>query len=271
MDMGKIRFYCDENSTIKFKIKDIVQMCLSGLEAFLDNISEKNPSSLNIIIKVLTSRFEKTRDFNISLNSEYKQFQEFPKLVDKSINMILSLVKFTEYQPKSIEEEINLKVTDIIHTLNHFEYYFIDSLLEIMPFQEVIKYYQNFVNELTQSRKDPSNYLNSLQDLASNFKAFSEKWHDLEATLEIIHEGKMVYKVKKCRWAEDLKHFEPEIGYTLMCHQDFERVKNFNPHFVLTRKHTLMESGEYCDFCYHDTRNIKDISHPSKEFWKEFS
>lgn len=269
--MTKMRFKCIKNSKIKFRIKDIIQMSLSGLEAFLDNISKNYPDLLEIVINNLTSHFEKIKDYNVSLNLELKGFQEYPQLMNKSINIILYLVQFTKYQQISIDEEIEIEVSDLIHTFNHFEYYFIESLMKILSVEEAINHYQNFVNELTESKRDPKNYLENLQDLANNFKNFSERWHDLEAILEIIDKEKLVYKIKKCRWAEDLKDFDPEIGYTMICHQDFERAKNFNPNFVLTRNHTLMEGDEFCDFCYHDTRNKKDISHPSNDFWNKFN
>lgn len=267
--MGKIRFTYDETTKIKFRITDIIQICLSALEAFLDSISKNYPDLLGLIVNNLTSKFEKVKDYNVSINLDSNRFQDYPQLMNKSINMILDLIQFTKYQHKSIEEEIYIEVSDLIHTFNHFEYCFIESLMRILSFEEIINYYHNFVNELTLSRREPKNYLKNLQDLVNDFRNFSERWHDLEAILEITNQEKLVYKVKKCMWAEDLKDFDPEIGYAIMCHQDFERAKNFNPNFVLTRKHKLMKGDKYCDFCYHDTRKEKEINHPSeKEFVK---
>jgi len=210
-------------------------------------------------------------DNNVSLNLELNRFQDLLLLVAKSINMILYLVQFTKYQEKSIDMEMDIEVTDLIHTFNHFEYSFIESLMKTLTFEEAINYYQNFVNELTKSRRDPGKYLKDLPELSNNFRDFSKRWHDLEAILEIKNDEKMVYKITKCRWAEDLKFIDSKIGYTIMCHQDFERTKNFNPDFVLTRKHTLMEGDEYCDFCYHDTRKEKELVHPSNDFWNKFN
>ncbi|MFX0023994.1 MAG: L-2-amino-thiazoline-4-carboxylic acid hydrolase [Candidatus Hermodarchaeota archaeon] len=269
--MGKIRLLYDENTKIRFKIRDIIQTSLSALEAFLDSISKNYPDLISLVIKNLTSKFQKIKNYNLSLNLELTRFQDYPRLMDENINMILSLVKFTKYQEKSIDEEIDIEVSDLIHTFNHFEYCFVESLMKILPFGEVINYYQNFLNDLTKSKRNPDNYIENMQDLADHLRNFSERWHDLEAILEIINEEKMVCKVTKCRWAEDLKDIDPEIGYTMMCHQDFERAKNFNPNFVLTRNHTLMKGDEYCDFCYHDIRNNKDIIHPSDDFWDEFN
>ncbi|MFW9820954.1 MAG: L-2-amino-thiazoline-4-carboxylic acid hydrolase, partial [Candidatus Thorarchaeota archaeon] len=234
-------------------------------------IKKTRPELLNVVVKKLTSQFEKIKDYNVSLNLDSKGFQDYPQLMAKSINMILNLVKFTKYQYKSIDEEIYIEVSDLIHTFNYFEYCFIESLIRILPFEEVIHHYQDFVNELTQSRRDPKNYLSNLEELSNNFVNFSNRWHDLEAILEIIDKEKLVYKIKKCRWAEDLKDLDPEIGYTIMCYQDFERAKSFNPDFVLTRNHTLMKGDEYCDFCYHNTRVKKEITHPSDDFWNKFN
>jgi hypothetical protein len=226
---------------------------------------------MDVIIKNITLQFKIIKDYNLSLNLELMRFQEYPQLIKKNINTILYLVKFTKYQNKAIDKELNLEVSDIIHTFNHFEYYFVDSLTKILPYKEVIKLIQNFIDELTHSKRELKNYLNNLQELLNNFQNFLEKWHDLDDSLEIINGKKLIYKIKKYMWAEVLKEFKPEIGNTLMYHQDFKKAKNLNPNFVHTRTHTLMKGDEPCDFCYHNTRNIKDIYHPSNEFWHNFN
>lgn len=50
-----------------------------------------------------------------------------------------------------------------------------------------------------------------------------------------------------------------------------KKLKFKYPNFILTRKHTMMEGYDYCDFCYHNTRIKKDIIHPSEDYWKEFN
>ena len=267
----KINFEYKENTKLKFKIKDIIQISLAGLETFLSDVQEKIPNSFNIIVDHLISLFEKIEDYEIHISDNYKILKSKPQLITKGKNMILSLLNYSKYQPNSIDEEIDIDIRDIIHTFNHFEYFFIDSLFQITTYNEAITYYQNFVNKLTQSRRDPTKYVENLHALVNNFKEFSEKWHDLEAVLEINDDGILIYKVKRCRWAEDLKKYKPEIGYAIMCHQDFERAKNFNPNFTLTRKHTLMEGYAYCDFCYHDTRIRKEMNHPSEDYWKKLN
>ena len=64
---------------------------------------------------------------------------------------------------------------------------------------------------------------------------------------------------------------DPELSYAVACHYDIEAAKNMNPKFVLTRKKTLMEGDDCCDFCYHDARVVETIIHPSEQFWNDLS
>ncbi|MFX0172578.1 MAG: hypothetical protein ACFE9L_11720 [Candidatus Hodarchaeota archaeon] len=60
---------------------------------------------------------------------------------------------------------------------------------------------------------------------------------------------------------------DPEFNYTVVHHYDFEARKNRSPNFVLTRKRTLIQGADYCDFCYYDTQIVKEIEHPTDNFW----
>ncbi|MFX1326787.1 MAG: L-2-amino-thiazoline-4-carboxylic acid hydrolase [Promethearchaeota archaeon] len=267
--MKKTIFIYNKNTKISYAFRDVINTCLSALELYLKNINTRIPDSLTTVLNYLDTLYRKIEDYNASIESDYKILKQYPKFLKACINYILTLVEFKKYNQSTLDDEIEIEVSDLIRTFTHFEYSFVSSLFKIMTQEEAIKFYQSFVDNLTKSRRDPKKYLDNLEDLVNNFKDFSERWHDLEATLLINNEEKLVFKVKKCRWAENLKDFEPKIGYTMMCYQDFERAKNFNPDFLLTRTHTLMEGDDYCDFCYHDTRKNKDLSHPSEKEFKE--
>ncbi len=259
----------NRNAKITYKIHDVITSCLTVLESFLKNVNNEISNSISAILEFLNELYRKNENYNVSIESDYEILNQHPKLLKACINYILTLLDFKMYSQNALDDEIEIEVIDLIHTFTHFEYSFVSSLFKLMTQEEAIKYYQNFVDELTQSRRDPKKYLNNLHDLANNFKDFSERWHDLEAILEIINEEKLIFKVKKCRWAENLKDFGSEIGYAMMCYQDFEIAKNFNPNFLLTRNHTLIQGNDYCDFCYHDTRKNKDLSHPSEKEFKD--
>ena len=57
-----------------------------------------------------------------------------------------------------------------------------------------------------------------------------------------------------------MKGLDSELSYFMTCYTDFENTKNLNPDFILTRSKTLMMGDDYCDFCYHDKRKVKEVT-----------
>lgn len=258
-----------ENTNVKFKLKDLILACLNGLELFLKDIKEKRPESLKIIIDDINTRYGKNEDFGILIQIDQKILNENPELLKNSINTVLSLVNFKKYNHESIDAEIDIDALDLITTFNQFEYLFMISLLKIMSREEAIEYIKKLADEIAHLRNDPKNYVNNIQELLERYKTNLERWRAQDIIADFLNEGKLMYKVKKCVWAEVLKEFDNELSYSMMCYQDFENTKNQNPNFVLTRTKTIMQGDEYCDFCYHDTRKETEIVHPSVDFWKK--
>ncbi|MFW9784695.1 MAG: L-2-amino-thiazoline-4-carboxylic acid hydrolase [Candidatus Heimdallarchaeota archaeon] len=258
-----------ENTRVKFKLKDLIIACLNGLELFLKDLKENRPESLKIIIEDLTTQYGKNEDFRILIPIELNILNENPELVKASINAVLSLVSFKKYSQNSINDEIDIDAIDLITTFNQFEYLFMISLLKIMSREEAIDYIKRLADDVAHSRNDPKNYVNNLQELLDRYKTNLERWCAQDITADFLNERKLMYKVKKCVWAEVLKGFDHELSYSMMCYQDFENTKNQNPNFVLTRTKTIMQGFEYCDFCYHDTRKESEIVHPSVDIWKK--
>jgi hypothetical protein len=59
------------------------------------------------------------------------------------------------------------------------------------------------------------------------------------------------YNVKRCRFAEFFKELgEPELGKILMCDFDYYVAEIGEPTVELTRKQTIMEGADSCDFRY---------------------
>ena len=138
-----------------------------------------------------------------------------------------------------------------------------------MPYKEAIKYIKKFADEVAHSKKDPSNYVSNLEELFKRYEGILKRWQAQSIVAGISDDGKLLYKVNKCRWAEVLEDSDHELSYAMMCYQDFENTKNQNPNFILTRTKTIMQGNEYCDFCYHDTRKDKEIIHPSEKDFQD--
>jgi len=57
--------------------------------------------------------------------------------------------------------------------------------------------------------------------------------------------------VTGCRYAQFYKELgEPELGFLLVCSQDFSFAEGFDPDIKLTRTQTIMQGASHCDFRY---------------------
>ena len=267
--MNKTIFTYNKKAKLSYKIHDVITPCLNGLELFLKDVKTKKPDSFPTIIDNLKNFYEKIENYNVSINSDYEILKQYPKVLKGSLNHVLSLVNYSKYSPNSIDEDIDIDALDLIRTFTQFEYIFMSSLLKVMSRKEAIEYIKKLADEISHSRKDPSNYVESFDALLDLFQGYLGRWQMQECIAEILEGGRMLYKVKRCEWAETLKDFDLDFCYAMNCYQDFENAKNLNPNFILTRTKTILMGDDYCDFCYHDTRKDKDLTHPSeKDFQK---
>ena len=138
-----------------------------------------------------------------------------------------------------------------------------------MSREETIEYVKKMTEEVSVSRNNPDNYVDSFKESMDRFKNNLGRWQMQESVAGPLDEERLLYKVKKCEWAETLKDFDLELCYALLCYSDFQGAKNLNPNFILTRTKTRMMGDDYCDFCYHDTRKVKEITHPSEKEFEE--
>ncbi|NVM35157.1 MAG: L-2-amino-thiazoline-4-carboxylic acid hydrolase [Candidatus Lokiarchaeota archaeon] len=259
----------DEKARLRYKIRNVITPCLNGFETFLKDVKNKIPDLFPKIIDNLNTIYEKIEKYNVSIESDYEILNQYPKILDGSLNQVLSLVNYNKYSPDSIDEEIDIEAFDLICTFTHFEYFFMSSLLKVMPREEAIEYVKNMADKIAQSRREPDRYVNSFEELIERDKPNFERWQSQDLVYDIIDDGKMLYKVTKCRWGEVMKEFDLEFCYALNCYSDFETTKNQNPNFVITRTKTILMGDEYCDFCYHDSRKDKDLIHPSEKDFQE--
>ena len=224
---------------------------------------------MGIISDEIISQSGDLEDFGITIENNYHTLSQFPKLLKLSINKVLSLVNFDKYKQYSIDEQIDVDVWDLLRTYCHFEYFYVSSLLAIMSRDEAKKYIENQEAEKVIGQRNPENYYETFEDLIKNLKEVIGNLQTQEFIIEVLGVNRMVFKITKCKWAELMKNLDPEFGYATLCSTDYEIAKNYNPDFVLTRTNTLMEGDDFCDFCYHDTRIVKEIAHPSEKDFQE--
>ena len=267
--MIRAKFNYSKRAKINCNLKDVINDSLSELEFFLNYLKNKIPDSLHILIEKLILEYEKGIDYGIVIDADYEILSLHPELLKRSINQILSLVEYNKYNKHSIDDLIDIDALDLVRASNLFEFSFKSSLLKIMPYKEVIEFIKQFSDDVVHSRKNPDKFVDSLEELLDRYKSGAEQWQMQSTVAKIINDEKMLYKVSRCKWAEVLKDFDLKFCYSMMCYQDFENAKNQNPNFILTRTKTILMGDDYCDFCYHDTRNDKDIAHPSEKDFQE--
>lgn len=258
----------DKNTKLNYKIHDLIAQCLDGFDRFLKDLKAKIPDSFLTIVESLKGFYEKIENYEVTFKSDFEFLNQYPALVNGSKNHVLSLVGYNNYNPPSIEVEIEIYTLDLVRTFTHFEYFLMESLLKIMTREEAIEYIKNLSDEVSLSRRNPNNYVDSFEESIERFKNNLGRWRMQECITGSLDEDKLLYKVKKCEWAKALKGFDSELCYAMLCYSDFQGAQNLNPNFILTRTKTLMMGDDYCDFCYHDTRKDKDLIHPSEGEFK---
>ncbi len=259
----------NEKAKLEYKIRNVITPCLNGLNLFLKKIKDDIPDSFTTIIEYLKEFYEKIENYDVAFQSDYDILNQYPALVEGAKNHVLSLVNYNKYNPVSIDDEIEIDALDLVRAFNHFEYYFTIPLLKVMSREETIEYVKKLTDEISFSRNNPDNYVNSFKESMERFKNNLGTWQMQESVAGPLDEERLLYKVKKCEWAETLKDFDLELCYAMLCYSDFQGAKNLNPNFILTRTKTRMMGDDYCDFCYHDTRKDKDINHPSEKEFRE--
>lgn len=262
-------FNYKDNATINlFSLQGIVKERLNSIELFLKQIREVVPNSIDKIVDNILSQYGETVEYEFLTETEYELLNEYPVLFNKSKSTILSLLNYSKYQNNPIDERIKIDISDVIRSAVVFRYYQINSLLSIMSQEKAVKFFKDFVDHSIQQIRNPKNFIDTVDDSLEGYKTFFKTWQAHNVIVGKLDENTIISKVTRCRWAEIMKEFDPELSYIVTCYGDIEATKNNNPNFILTRPHTLMQGAEYCDFCVTDTHGIKeDIRHPPIEIW----
>ncbi|MHA2224823.1 MAG: L-2-amino-thiazoline-4-carboxylic acid hydrolase [Candidatus Hodarchaeales archaeon] len=270
MDTNYKEFY-DEDAIIEVNISKHISEGPNRLESFIQTVKSTHPSSLDIVIDELSNRFKSSEYTPKSEILNYQVLQNHPTLLKNACGALLTpILSETMITNETLSVKINIR--SLLRSRLFFSYQIALSLTSIMSRKKSISYFQEFIDQGTKKMRDPSNYLEKLDAINEEVDKFQKLFQSHNLIDFKIQEGKAGYKMLKCKWYEVMKELnDPDLSYAVCCHYDFEAAKNMNPDFVLTRENTIMEGHGYCDFCYHDTRLINKVEHPSKEFWEEIA
>ncbi len=256
---------------VKLKIKptNVPEFNLRVLDDLLSQLIHDFPETVNIYVEHLSDRFEEqtTETHSVTPEGKFTVLQKFPALIEKGINAHLCCLGYSKYASEILNEKIEVFVSDALKGGLMFRYLMAVALTSIMSREKALQYFQKFTDDFTRR-----NLHERVEDLGSELKSrskFFNTYHGHECVMKFIEKGRLARKITKCMYYEVMKEVnDPDFSYALCCHGDFEETKQVNEHFVLTREKTLIQNHEMCDFCIHDTRIVKEITHPPAEFWE---
>ena len=91
---------------------------------------------------------------------------------------------------------------------------------------------------------------NTLEHLQKGLPLFSQGGA-LEFAVEKADETEIRVNITRCRYAEMYKaNGLADFGYLLSCTRDYALIRGFNPDITLTRRNTIMQGADHCDFCF---------------------
>lgn len=259
--------YYSDKAVVEIEIKDFLVDGLSRLGIFITWLKLEYPDLCNNVLEDLENRFGNSEEIFIPSDFDSPNYEEHLRLFKKASGVFVTKNNHSKYNITLDNNKFEINVTDMLRSRLLFHYYLAISLTSIMTKNKAIKEFQKFIDYKTQLSRDPNEYFDDIEEINKDetFQKYYQSHNIVQFSLE---KGKIGTKVTKCKWYDVMKELnDPEFSYAVCCHFDFEVTKNMNPNFELTRTKTLMQGNEYCDFCYHDTRIVKEVIHPSEEFW----
>jgi hypothetical protein len=262
----------NESALMEVDLAQHLSIGLKRLDNFLRTVDISNPESLALIIEFLIEKYEESISIpNLEIEClDCTILTDHPLLREKAAGYLLALLKPPIFKRPPQSFKVSVYVNDRLKSVLFFMYNMALSLTKIMSRDEAINYFQTFVDKGTISERNPDQFIENLGMIREQGEKFQTLFQSHNFINFKISEGVLGSKTIKCKWYEVMKELnDPELSYAVACHYDIEAAKNMNPKFVLTRKKTLMEGDDCCDFCYHDTRTVESIIHPSEQFWDD--
>ncbi len=244
------------------------------LDFFVNQKNIDKKTMISAILKIIPTYSEDYTDviddFPVEIDEKWKTLLEQSNLAELLKPVFFTAINFKKYADKIEDGKIEFDMEDAVPGYYLCEFCVAKALTEILSFEKAIEHIQSYT-KMIHERPNPRR---KKFDKLSEFREWLEPLcKDSHQYISDIQEDDSEYHfyVTKCWWAQALeKYNEPEIFTAMVCFGDFSSATQYNENFVLTRNKTRM-GQECCDFCYHDKRKKKEISHLSEEEWKEFS
>ncbi|MGC9780659.1 MAG: hypothetical protein HZR80_15560 [Candidatus Heimdallarchaeota archaeon] len=230
-----------------------------SINSYIENLISKYKSETN-------QEYELADELDInSVKSKLELLLKNQDLIKICVNLHLSLLKIPQnysWEP----EELSLLHIDVDRANYAPRYFAYKTLIELIDRKEAIRFLKEFTDYYIANFREVGKY----DDLTSIFDddvKRRKKFDSSVYTCVLINDGKYAGKCEKCMGYESLKDLEDnEISEIVLCYGDFALIRKLNENFLATRTITL-NKDPYCALCVHDTRIVKEIEHPSREFF----
>lgn len=256
---------------VEYELQKIVDRSSGVLDRFIDFIQTNSPDILPQLLdqyKDRLAQFELIDISHVSFKYKPKNIDSFPEVFEHIRAVSLTLLNYSEYISTEKDGKISLPFWNLIRS-NLVPFYLIAStMVDILPREQAIELYKKSVDYETDQTQTADGSITCVEDLYKGAVGAGSPTHT--GTGFLTKNGVVGSKTSRCMWVDILEEFaDPELGYAVACHYDFNAARYINKNFRLTRTKTLMLGDEMCDFCWHDISIDKEMKHPPDKFWQE--
>lgn len=269
----------EPDATCLETIKDLLVPSMKQLDKFLFFISENRKDVLLYYIDQIKNDFDyqlkKEKNYcdiyiDYEKNVELNILHLYPELLKKMRIILETYFNLKQYNVKSNQEELQIKIFDRYKGRKIPHYLYLLSLTKILPRKEALDLYKESLELEVKKYQNHPPFMDTVDDMLKLYQQSFPKTHNF--SLFKLQKGKVGCKLSRCMIYEAFVDFDPsfdkEIGFLTSCYNDYTHARSVNKHFILTRNKTIMEGEEICDFCWHDTQLVESVEHPTKEFWE---
>lgn len=266
---GVNRIEYDSDITIEAIPAEILARSLSRLDLFVGFLESRVPDDVPKIARTL---LDMLRGIDVDPDMEYPTFDyesqnldEYLELSETSMRVTREMLNYKMHSEENTKNKVIIPFRNYLMSIVPANYMMVASMVDVLGREKAISLYKEFVDYAT-DEMDTTRKFESLEDLHNGYFEGEKGPNCLISCLP--KDGKLVVRVDMCSWQMVLKPYEdPELAYLTSCYYDFHAAEVMNPNFRLTRTKTLMQGDGYCDFCWHDKRQVESIEHPGEDFW----
>lgn len=269
-----------EDRTQKIELFKFFQAQLDELDIYLVKLRDLKPDwfdeAIHEYLKILIHKTRPGQRITVFNPEEFSQDKwnilgKYPKVIGKLQNAMLSFLQIDNYplaENNQLERTNSIEVPfgDYVRCGYFHVYYLFYGLIKIQGKEPIHEVARQIAKQFYSKPQPNGPKFDTLLEYGEFIDGHCLQTHNFLSGED--DQGHFINKVVGCVWGESLRMVEdPELMYFFICYGDFFSPKGINENFSLTRKYTILQGHDVCDFCYHDARVHKEKIHPDQAFW----